>query len=137
MLMLFIMHINEIIFIIGSDFNSGESMSPKRRGEEKVIKPEPGDLFGLILRRLGGSWLEVLCSDGVVRKVRIPRSKRSCKVYENDIILIRPWYGIDESKADLKDKLRPRDIKHLLQTEHSEELLKILPDELKEIYLGE
>ncbi|MEX0568051.1 MAG: hypothetical protein Q6363_002695 [Candidatus Njordarchaeota archaeon] len=109
---------------------------PKRRKkqEEKEIKIEEGDLFGLILRMLGGSWIEVYCSDEQIRKVRIPRSKRYIRVRENDVIIIRPWYGIDESRADLKDKLMPRDIRSLLQTEHAESLKKILTEELKEIY---
>jgi len=109
---------------------------PKRRRkhEEKEVNIEDGDLFGLILRLLGGSWIEVYCSDNKVRKVRIPRSKRSVRVRENDIIIIRPWYGIDEDRADLKDKLTPRNIRNLLQTEHREAIIKILTDELKEIY---
>jgi len=108
----------------------------KKRGkhEEKAINLEDGDLFGLILRMLGGSWIEVYCSDETVRKVRIPRSKRRVRVRENDIIIIRPWYGIDESRADLKDKLTPRHIKNLLQTKHREAILKVLTDELKELY---
>lgn len=106
----------------------------RRKHEEKEIKIEEGDLFGLILRMLGGSWIEVYCSDEQIRKVRIPRSKRYVRVKENDVIIIRPWYGIDESRADLKDKLMPRDIKALLQTEHAESIKKILTEELKELY---
>ncbi len=106
----------------------------KKKQVEKDIKIENGDLFGLVLRLLGGSWIEVYCSDDIVRKVRIPRSKRSVRVKDNDIIIIRPWYGIDESRADLKDKLSPRHIKNLLQTKHRDAIIKILTDELKEIY---
>ena len=102
--------------------------------DEKVVKIEEGDLVGLILRLLGGSWLEVYCSDEQIRKVRIPRSKRYIRVRENDVIVIRPWYGIDETRADLKDKLFPRDIKNLLQTEHGEKIRKVLTEELKETY---
>lgn len=106
----------------------------KRKKEEKTVDIADGDLFGLVLRLLGGSWIEVYCSDDQVRKVRIPRSKRSVRVHENDIIVIRPWYGIDESRADLKDKLTPRNIRDLLQTKHREAILKILTDELKDLY---
>jgi len=106
----------------------------RKKHEEKTITLEDGDLFGLILRMLGGSWIEVYCSDEKVRKVRIPRSKRRVRVKENDVIIVRPWYGIDENRADLKDKLTPRHIKNLLQTEHRDAILKVLTDELKELY---
>ncbi len=106
----------------------------RKRGEDKLPEIQEGDLFGLILRLLGGSWIDVFCSDGVIRRVRIPRSKRSIRVRENDIIIVRPWYGIDENRADMKDKLSPRDVKMLLQSQHGDALRKILTDELKEIY---
>jgi len=109
---------------------------PKKRkkAEEKTVRIDDGDLFGLVLRLLGGSWIEVYCSDDIVRKVRIPRSKRSVRVRENDIIVVRPWYGIDESRADLKDRLLPRHIRMLLQSEHKDSILKVMTDELKELY---
>jgi len=112
-------------------------MGKKKKGigaEEKVVKLNEGDLLGLILRLLGGSWLEVYCSDEQIRKVRIPRSKRYIRVRVNDIIVIRPWYGIDESRADMITKLTPRDIKNMLQTEYADMLKKVLTEELKEYY---
>jgi len=106
----------------------------KAKAEEKFVTLQEGDLVGLLLRMLGGDWIEVYCSDGLIRKVRIPRSKRSIRVRPNDIIIIRPWYGIDETRADMVNKLTSRDIKHLLKTEHADKIKKVLTEELKELY---
>lgn len=106
----------------------------KAKTEEKFVTLREGDLAGLLLRMLGGDWIEVYCSDGLIRKVRIPRSKRYIRVRPNDIIIVRPWYGIDESRADMVNKLTPRDIKHLLKTEHADKIKKVLTEELKELY---
>lgn len=106
----------------------------KKKTEEKFVTLDEGDLVGLIIRMLGGDWIEVFCEDEVVRKVRIPKSKRSIRVGPNDLIVIRPWYGIDESRGDMITKLTPRDLRHLLRTERGEGIKKILTEEQKELY---
>ncbi len=117
-------------------------MARKRKGsvdeyiEAKITLPSEGDLFGLVLRRLGGSWLEVSCSDGKIRKVLIPGKMRRTRIYEGDIILLRPWYGMQEdTRADVIYKYAKSEIKWLLKSKYAEELKKILTEEILEEYL--
>ncbi len=99
----------------------------------RVRIPEPGELFGYVIRRLGGSWLEVLCSDEKIRKVRIPGKMRRVRIFEGFIILVRPWYGIDpDNRADVVYAYKKTELKKLLQTEWKDELLKVLPEDLRE-----
>lgn len=112
----------------------GDKILKKKKAEEKITTLEEGDLVGLVLRMMGGDWIEVFCDDEVVRKVRIPKSKRSIRIKPNDLIVIRPWYGIDETRGDMITKLTPRDLKHLLKTERGENIKKILTEEQKEFY---
>ena len=117
---------------------------PRRSKEEeeleflksKLVLPEEGDLFGLVIRRLGGLWLEVQCADGLIRKVRIPGKMRRVRIYDGDVILLTPWYGINEKeRADVKHKYSPGEIRLLMRTDYKKELEKILPEEILEEYL--
>lgn len=119
-------------------------MPRKRKKEEeleeliksKITLPNEGDLFGLVLRRLGGLWLEVSCSDEKIRKVRIPGKLRRVRIYEGDIILLRPWYGIQEdTRADVLYKYSKSEIKWLLKSKYADELKKVLTEEILEEYL--
>ncbi len=105
--------------------------------EDKVTLPQEGDLFALVLRRLGGSWIEVQCSDGKIRKARLTQKVRFTRIYEGDIILCRPWYGIQpDTRADVIHKYSKNELKHLLKSDFAEELKKIIPEELLEEILG-
>jgi len=104
--------------------------------ESKKTLPSEGDLFGLVLRRLGGSWLEVSCSDGKIRRVIIPGKMRRVRIYEGDIILVRPWYGIQaDTRGDVIYKYGKSEIKWLLKSRFAEDLKKIMSEELLEEYL--
>jgi len=103
--------------------------------KSRLVLPEEGDLFGLVIRRLGGLWLEVQCYDGLIRKVRIPGKMRRVRIYDGDVILVTPWYGINEKeRGDVKHKYRPNEIRLLMRTEYRKELEKILPEEMLEEY---
>ena len=101
----------------------------------KTVFPEEGDMFGVVIRRLGGMWLEVQCADGKIRKVRIPGKMKRIRIFDGDLILITPWYGITEEKADVKHKYFPNEIRVLLKTEYKDEIEKIMPPEILENYL--
>ncbi len=115
-------------------------MSRRKRGREsddfmesKIVTPSEGDLFGLVLRRLGGSWLEVSCSDRKIRKVLIPGKMRRTRICEGDVILIRPWYGMQEdTRGDVIHKYNRSEVRWLLKSRYREELEKILPEDILE-----
>jgi len=118
-------------------------MSPKKKSsrmeeftESKVMVPSEGDLFGLVIRRLGGSWLEVSCSDGKIRKVLIPGKMRRVRIYDGDVILVRPWYGMQEdTRGDVIHKYSRSEVRWLLKSKYREVLEKILPEDILEEYI--
>ncbi len=118
----------------------GEIMPRRNRDDDleslkaKVVLPEEGDLFGFVIRRLGGLWLEVQCSDGEIRKVRIPGKLKRVRIFDGDLVLCRPWYGIREDRADVKHKYFPNEIRLLMRTEYRKEIEKVLPPEILEEY---
>ncbi len=77
----------------------------------RIKLPRPGQVLGILERRLGGSRVHVRCLDGKERVCRIPgRLKRRLWVREGDILLIEPWeYGGDE-KGDVIYKYRPNQV---------------------------
>lgn len=104
--------------------------------ESKVVTPDKGDLFGLVLRRLGGSWLEVSCSDGKIRRVLIPGKMRRTRIYEGDVILVRPWYGMQEdTRGDVLHKYSRSEVRWLLKSRYRDILEKIMPEDLLEEYI--
>ncbi|MFQ6122993.1 MAG: translation initiation factor eIF-1A [Candidatus Heimdallarchaeota archaeon] len=58
-----------------------------------------GELFGIITRIFGGNHLEVMCEDEKLRITRIPgRFRRRKWLRMGDVVLVEPWYGLDEDK---------------------------------------
>jgi|SRR3989338_6778484 len=67
----------------------------------RVRMPREREFIGMILQRLGGNRMEVLCTDGKTRNCRVPgRYKRSMWLRPNDIVLVVPWSD-DDNKADV------------------------------------
>jgi|SRR3989339_1411730 len=67
----------------------------------RVRTPRKGELIGVIVQRLGGNRMEVLCSDGKTRNCRVPgRFKRSMWLRPKDFVLVQPWPDNDD-KADV------------------------------------
>ena len=58
-----------------------------------------GELYGIITRILGGNHLEVMCEDEKLRITRIPgKFRRRRWLRMGDLVLVEPWYGLDEHK---------------------------------------
>ena len=70
-------------------------------------KKQENEMFAVVDRRLGGSRMNVSCSDGKSRLARIPgRKKRKLKrIRDGDLLIISPW-DIQDEKADIIYKYR-------------------------------
>lgn len=79
-------------------------MKPKQTeqpSEIRVRTPRGREVLGIVTQRLGGSRMNVACTDGKVRICRIPgRLKKSLWVREGDTVLTEPWELSDE-KGDI------------------------------------
>ncbi|NIQ05677.1 MAG: translation initiation factor IF-1A [Candidatus Korarchaeota archaeon] len=110
--------------------------------EEKKVRirlpnKENGEMLGLVLRRLGGLWLEVKCSDDKIRKARIPGSRRRIRVYGGDVVIVKPWYGLQpETRADVIWKYRKHRVRHLLDTQYEQAIRELIPEDMHSKYLS-
>ncbi len=54
--------------------------------------PQEGEMFGRVIKLLGGENLLVKCADDVTRRGRIRgKLKRRVWIRDNDIVIIAPW----------------------------------------------
>ncbi len=75
----------------------------KSESQLKELKiPEEGELFGRVLKMMGGENVLVKCSDGTTRRGRIRgKLKRRVWIRDNDIVIIAPWGFGDEDRGDI------------------------------------
>ncbi len=64
--------------------------------------PEEGELFGRVLKMLGGENVMVKCTDGLTRRGRIRgKLKRRVWIRDNDIVIIAPWDFKENERGDI------------------------------------
>jgi translation initiation factor 1A len=67
----------------------------------RVRLPRDGQLIGIVVQRLGGNKMDVLCSDGKVRNSRVPgRYKRKMWLRPGHFVIVEKW-EFDENKTDI------------------------------------
>jgi len=85
--------------------------------QTRVRRPHraKGELFGIIIRILSGTHLEVACEDEKTRVARIPgKFRRRRWLRSGDLVVVEPWYGLDEDeKCDLIFRYRPNQVETL------------------------
>lgn len=112
-------------------------MNKKDAEKARIRTPDEqeGEMLGLVLERLGGLWLQVKCSDGKKRKVRIPGSKRRIRIYPGDVIIIKPWYGLQpDSRADAIWKYKKHRVRRLLDTQFEDKIRDLIPSQMEDDY---
>ena len=92
----------------------------KSEGELKKIRlPEEGELFGRVLKMLGGENLIVKCLDGTTRRGRIRgKLKRRIWIRDNDIVIIAPWDFKAEERGDILWRFTLPQVDWLKQNDH-------------------
>jgi len=64
--------------------------------------PQEGEMFGRVIKLLGGENLLVKCADGVTRRGRIRgKLKRRVWIRDNDIVIIAPWLFGKAERGDI------------------------------------
>ena len=108
----------------------------KRRGDEERGKGEPplpseeeGTMPCVVLRVLGGGFLEVRCTDGMTYKAWIPgRMRRRVWMRERDVILFLPW-GTKDMKGEVVYRYGKDEVKKLIELGYiDEEMLEELEE---------
>ena len=82
------------------------AMGKRQVKNESALKeirlPEEGEMFGRVLKMLGGENVMVKCNDGVTRRGRIRgKLKRRVWIRDNDIVIIAPWDFNESERGDI------------------------------------
>lgn len=82
------------------------SMGKRQVKNESALKeirlPEEGEMFGRVLKMLGGENVLIKCTDSITRKGRIRgKLKRRVWIRDNDIVIIAPWDFNETEKGDI------------------------------------
>ncbi|WP_337861556.1 translation initiation factor eIF-1A [Nitrososphaera sp.] len=68
---------------------------------KEMVMPGEGQLFGRVIKLVGGDNIIVKCTDGKVRTCRIRgKIKRRMWIRDNDLVLVAPW-DFQSDKADI------------------------------------
>lgn len=68
---------------------------------KELVMPQEGEMFGRVIKLVGGDNVIVKCNDGKVRTCRIRgKIKRRMWIRENDLVLLAPW-DFQSDKADI------------------------------------
>ncbi len=69
---------------------------------KEIRLPEEGEMFGRVLKMLGGENVMVKCTDGITRRGRIRgKLKRRVWIRDNDIVIIAPWDFNEAERGDI------------------------------------
>ena len=104
-----------IFFWVSQDFkkphsymvkNARYDMGKRQVKNESALKeiriPEEGEMFGRVLKMLGGENVMIKCTDGITRRGRIRgKLKRRVWIRDNDIVIIAPWDFKDSEMGDI------------------------------------
>jgi len=86
---------------------------------KKIRLPEEGELFGRVLKMLGGENLVVKCLDGITRRGRIRgKLKRRIWIRNNDIVIIAPWDFKSDERGDILWRFTLPQVDWLKQNDH-------------------
>ena len=82
------------------------SMGKRQVKNESALKeirlPEEGELFGRVLKMMGGENVMIKCADNVTRRGRIRgKLKRRVWIRDNDIVIIAPWDFKENERGDI------------------------------------
>lgn len=84
-----------------SVLNLGKRKVLSESALKEMVMPGEGQLFGRVIKLVGGDNIIVKCTDGKVRTCRIRgKIKRRMWIRDNDLVLIAPW-DFQSDKADI------------------------------------
>ena len=69
---------------------------------KEIQLPQEGEMFGRVIKMMGGENVMVKCEDGVVRRGRIRgKLKRRVWIRDNDVVIIAPWEFGEAGRGDI------------------------------------
>ena len=88
--------------------------TPQEQQPLRVRTPKSDEILGVVLAKMGGGRMLVVCNDGKERLSRIPgKLRRRVWVKEGDVVAIRPWETQPDERADIVWRYKPLEAKWL------------------------
>ncbi len=82
--------------------NMGKRQVKNESALKEIRLPEEGELFGRVLKMLGGENVMIKCDDNITRRGRIRgKLKRRVWIRDNDIVIIAPWDFKEKERGDI------------------------------------
>lgn len=86
---------------------------------KEIRLPEEGELFGRVLKMLGGENVMIKCTDGITRRGRIRgKLKRRVWIRDNDIVIIAPWDFKEDERGDIVWRFTLPQVEWLKENNH-------------------
>ena len=86
---------------------------------KEIRLPEEGEMFGRVIKMMGGENVMVKCEDGVARRGRIRgKLKRRVWIRDNDVVIIAPWDFGEEGRGDILWRYTLPQVDWLKQNKH-------------------
>ena len=86
---------------------------------KEIRLPEEGELFGRVLKMMGGENVMIKCDDNVTRRGRIRgKLKRRVWIRDNDIVIIAPWDFKDQERGDIVWRFTLPQVQWLKDNDH-------------------
>lgn len=99
--------------------NMGKRQVKNESALKEIRLPEEGELFGRVLKMLGGENVMIKCNDNVTRRGRIRgKLKRRVWIRDNDIVIIAPWDFNDSERGDIVWRFTLPQVEWLKENNH-------------------
>ena len=86
---------------------------------KEIRLPEEGEMFGRVIKMMGGENVMVKCDDSVARRGRIRgKLKRRVWIRDNDVVIIAPWEFGTEGRGDILWRYTLPQVEWLKQSKH-------------------
>jgi translation initiation factor 1A len=86
---------------------------------KEIRLPEEGELFGRVLKMMGGENVMIKCDDNITRRGRIRgKLKRRVWIRDNDIVIIAPWDFDDAGRGDIVWRFTIPQVQWLKDNDH-------------------
>ena len=86
---------------------------------KEIRIPEEGELFGRVLKMMGGENVMIKCTDGKTRRGRIRgKLKRRVWIRDNDIVIIAPWDFKEDERGDIVWRFTLPQVQWLKDNDH-------------------
>ena len=99
--------------------NMGKRQVKSESALKEIRLPEEGELFGRVLKMLGGENVLIKCDDNVTRRGRIRgKLKRRVWIRDNDIVIIAPWDFKEGDQGDIVWRFTLPQVQWLKENNH-------------------